>query len=177
MACPELVESAREAFVAHQSYSLNYRRKLSLKQDASTATLLTAVPKTAEVSYEGLREAIEVACLYIDAWLRQEGTVNRNGKVEDIATAEICRSLVWQWLRHKVKVRSEGSNGSDSPTDLTIESVTDVVNSIKDSIGISTLACDLALEIFSSNTFLPFLSNYLIDKLSWKTQSVTISNS
>jgi len=43
------------------------------------------------VSLEGLREAIEVALLYIDAWIRQEGVVNRGGNVEDLATAEICR--------------------------------------------------------------------------------------
>jgi malate synthase len=36
--------------------------------------------------------------VYIDAWLGGNGCVSMNGKMEDAATAEISRALVWQWV-------------------------------------------------------------------------------
>lgn len=48
----------------------------------------------------GLRENIRVGVQYIEAWLRGRGAVPLYDLMEDAATAEICRTQVWQWLRH-----------------------------------------------------------------------------
>lgn len=48
----------------------------------------------------GLRENIRVGVQYIEAWLRGRGAVPLYELMEDAATAEICRTQVWQWLRH-----------------------------------------------------------------------------
>ena len=37
---------------------------------------------------------------YLAAWLGGTGAVAINNLMEDAATAEICRSQVWQWLHH-----------------------------------------------------------------------------
>lgn len=37
---------------------------------------------------------------YLEAWLGGLGCVPIHNLMEDAATAEICRTQVWQWLRH-----------------------------------------------------------------------------
>jgi len=49
----------------------------------------------------GLRENIRVGVQYVEAWLRGRGAVPLYNLMEDAATAEISRSQVWQWLRHR----------------------------------------------------------------------------
>ena len=51
----------------------------------------------------GMRNAIRVAVLYLESWLRGSGCVSVDGVVEDTASAEICRAQLWQWLRHGVR--------------------------------------------------------------------------
>ena len=47
----------------------------------------------------GLRENIRVGIRYIEAWLGGRGAAPLYNLMEDAATAEICRSQVWQWLQ------------------------------------------------------------------------------
>ncbi len=49
-------------------------------------------------SERGLRENIRVGVQYIEAWLRGRGAVPLYNLMEDAATAEICRTQLWQWL-------------------------------------------------------------------------------
>jgi len=53
-----------------------------------------------KVTEAGLRENILVGLQYLDAWIRGVGCVPINNLMEDAATAEICRSQIWQWIRH-----------------------------------------------------------------------------
>jgi malate synthase len=53
---------------------------------------------------QGLRLNIDVGIQYIAAWLNGNGAVPIYNLMEDAATAEISRSQVWQWLRHKAKL-------------------------------------------------------------------------
>lgn len=54
------------------------------------------------VTLEGLKHNVAVGVLFIEAWLRGKGHYIFRGAVEDSATAEISRSQVWQWIRHRV---------------------------------------------------------------------------
>jgi malate synthase len=47
----------------------------------------------------GLRENIRVGVQYIEAWLRGRGAVPLYNLMEDAATAEICRTQLWQWIQ------------------------------------------------------------------------------
>jgi malate synthase len=49
-----------------------------------------------------------VALQYLASWLRGNGAVAIFNLMEDAATAEICRSQIWQWLHSEVKL-SDGS--------------------------------------------------------------------
>jgi malate synthase len=47
----------------------------------------------------GARENIRVGVQYLAAWLSGKGAVPLYNLMEDAATAEICRTQLWQWLR------------------------------------------------------------------------------
>ena len=49
----------------------------------------------------GARENIRVGVQYLAAWLGGKGAVPLYNLMEDAATAEICRTQLWQWLRHE----------------------------------------------------------------------------
>lgn len=48
---------------------------------------------------EGARENIRVGVQYLAAWLGGKGAVPLYNLMEDAATAEICRTQLWQWLK------------------------------------------------------------------------------
>ncbi|TCI05656.1 malate synthase A [Corallincola luteus] len=48
----------------------------------------------------GMRLNIRIAVQYIEAWISGNGCVPIYGLMEDAATAEICRTSIWQWIRH-----------------------------------------------------------------------------
>lgn len=52
----------------------------------------------------GVRANISVSLLYIDKWLSGIGAAAINNLMEDVATAEISRSQLWQWLHHEVQL-------------------------------------------------------------------------
>ncbi|MGZ8283268.1 MAG: malate synthase A [Allosphingosinicella sp.] len=47
----------------------------------------------------GVRENIRVGIQYLAAWLGGRGAVPLYNLMEDAATAEICRTQLWQWLK------------------------------------------------------------------------------
>jgi len=49
----------------------------------------------------GARENIRVGVQYLAAWLGGKGAVPLYHLMEDAATAEICRTQLWQWLRYE----------------------------------------------------------------------------
>jgi len=50
-------------------------------------------------SEAGARENISVGSQYLAAWLGGKGAVPLYNLMEDAATAEICRTQLWQWLK------------------------------------------------------------------------------
>ncbi len=64
-----------------------------------TAGDLLTVP-TGTITEAGLRQNVNVGIGYVEAWLRGTGCVPLYNLMEDAATAEICRTQLWQWIRH-----------------------------------------------------------------------------
>ncbi|WP_412026793.1 aldolase/citrate lyase family protein [Deinococcus yunweiensis] len=68
--------------------------------DPSTLTeTLTDLPTPTSIPLAELRDSISLALDVFAAWLGGRGVVVRHGRVEDTATAELARALVWQWVR------------------------------------------------------------------------------
>jgi malate synthase len=61
---------------------------------------LLAIPNGSRTE-AGLRWNLRVGVQYLEAWLRGVGCVPLYNLMEDAATAEISRTQIWQWLRHR----------------------------------------------------------------------------
>ena len=70
-----------------------------------TAEDLLRVP-SGTITEEGIRHNIRVGIQYISYWLKGNGCVPLYHLMEDAATAEICRSQLWQWIHHGAKINT-----------------------------------------------------------------------
>lgn len=96
VAHPGLVPAVQEVFNAAFSGDNQIDR---VPQVSITAADLLAIP-TGDITEAGLRNNISVALQYIEAWFGGRGAVAINYLMEDVATAEISRSQIWQWIHH-----------------------------------------------------------------------------
>jgi len=101
VAHPGLVPVAKEVFDKHMPGPNQIGNKRS-DVNVTSADLLT-VPE-GPVTEQGLRLNVDVGIQYIAAWLNGNGAVPIYNLMEDAATAEISRSQVWQWQRHRAKL-------------------------------------------------------------------------
>lgn len=101
VAHPALVPLAKEIFDEHMKDA----NQIGIRRNnvAVSAKDLLTVPD-GEITEEGLRWNIDVGLQYLESWLRGLGCVPIYNLMEDAATAEICRSQVWQWLTHGAKL-------------------------------------------------------------------------
>jgi malate synthase len=94
VAHPALVPVAREAFQAMRGP--NQLSKLPKHVPGRDEMLRLHVGRRTEA---GARENIRVGIQYLAAWLGGKGAVPLYDLMEDAATAEICRTQLWQWLK------------------------------------------------------------------------------
>jgi malate synthase len=102
VAHPDLVPVAMEIFEKHMP-SDHQIQKTGTTASISAKELLTA--PSGDITEKGLRTNINVGVLYVESWLRGLGCVPLYNLMEDAATAEISRTQIWQWLRHKAKLQ------------------------------------------------------------------------
>jgi malate synthase len=104
VAHPDLVAVCREVF--DRALGDRPNQLGTLREDVSVgAADLLAVAKTpGEPTEAGLRNDVSVALQYLAAWLGGNGAVAVFNLMEDVATAEIARSQVWQWVRAGVRL-------------------------------------------------------------------------
>jgi malate synthase len=105
VAHPGLVPVAKEIFDAHMKTPNQINR--TLPEVHITAKDLLAVPE-GKITEEGLKWNIDVGLQYVESWLRANGCVPIYNLMEDAATAEICRTQVWQWVRHGARLSDDG---------------------------------------------------------------------
>ncbi|MGE5273161.1 MAG: malate synthase A [Verrucomicrobiota bacterium] len=100
VAHPDLVETATREFDAVLGKRPNQigRQRPDVSVDAAQ---LLAVPETpGEITEAGIRENVSVGIRYLTAWLNGTGAAAIDNLMEDVATAEISRSQIWQWIHH-----------------------------------------------------------------------------
>ena len=102
VAHPGLVKPVREVF--EKGISGSHQIHTVKREDVKvTAPDLIRVPK-GDITEGGLRTNIRVSLGYLIPWLKGIGCVPIDYKMEDLATVEISRSQVWQWLEHKASL-------------------------------------------------------------------------
>jgi malate synthase len=104
VAHPDLVPVCREVFDAVLGKRPNQLDKTREDVSVTAAELLDVAATPGEVTEAGLRTNVAVGLRYLDAWLQGNGAVAIFNLMEDAATAEICRSQVWQWIHNKVQL-------------------------------------------------------------------------
>jgi malate synthase len=101
VAHPDVVEVAQAPFDAVLGDRPNQiGRQLEVGQ-VSAADLLDATVPGGSITEAGLATNISVAFQYVSFWLGGRGAVGISNLMEDAATAEISRTQIWQWIRHK----------------------------------------------------------------------------
>ncbi|HTD52617.1 MAG TPA: malate synthase A, partial [Thermoanaerobaculia bacterium] len=108
VAHPDLVPVAREVFEKALHGKDNQKERAREEVRVSAEMLLdTRVPGGA-VTEAGVRNNINVALQYLSSWLEGVGAAAIFNLMEDVATAEISRSQLWQWIHRGARL-SDGS--------------------------------------------------------------------
>jgi malate synthase len=105
VAHPGLVGVAKDIFDAHMKKPNQIDRPL---RDVHVTARDLLAPTEGKITEAGLKWNIDVGLQYLESWLRGNGCVPIYNLMEDAATAEICRSQVWQWVRHGAKLSDDG---------------------------------------------------------------------
>ena len=97
VAHPDLVPLATEIFDRVLGDALHQKDRLREDVAVSAAQLGDVRVPGGQVTEAGVRANVSVALAYLDSWLRGQGAAAINNLMEDAATAEISRSLLWHW--------------------------------------------------------------------------------
>ena len=97
VAHPDLVSVAGEVFDGVLGAASNQKGRRRDDVAVAAADLLDFRVDGATATDDGARANIRVALAYLDAWLRGNGAAAIDNLMEDAATAEIARSLLWHW--------------------------------------------------------------------------------
>jgi malate synthase len=104
VAHPDLVPIAMAEFdrvLGDRPHQLDRRRE----DVAVTAEELLQVGSPGEVTMSGVRTNVSVGIRYLTAWLGGTGAAAIDNLMEDVATAEISRSQIWQWVHHRTRTK------------------------------------------------------------------------
>jgi malate synthase len=100
VAHPGLVQTALDAFATHMRGANQLHR--THEQNVTAAMLLE--PLHGPITEQGVRWNLHVGVRYLEAWLGGSGAEPIHNLMEDLATSEISRSQLWQWLRFGAKL-------------------------------------------------------------------------
>jgi len=152
IAHPGLADIALEAFndVMPQANQLGVKRE----NVSVTSADLLKVPE-GEITREGFRHNIRVGIQYIAAWLDNNGCVPLYNLMEDAATAEICRSQLWQWVKFGAKLNDGTVIAENLFNGILGEELTKLKNADNGKLG---LAADLFTDMVLKEEFDEFLT-------------------
>jgi malate synthase len=99
-----VLEAAQAPFDAVLGAAPNQIGASSPERRIAGRALLDVASTPGARTEAGLRAAVSVAFRYISFWLAGRGAAAIDNLMEDAATAEICRSQIWQWIRHRARL-------------------------------------------------------------------------
>jgi malate synthase len=98
VAHPDLVETAAAEFDAVLGSRPNQLERQRPDVSVSAADLLSVPDTPGEITEAGVRQNVSVGIRYLASWLNGTGAAAIDNLMEDVATAEISRSQLWQWV-------------------------------------------------------------------------------
>ena len=100
VAHPGLVATALEAFGQH----MHGPNQLDRFHEIEVTAAMLLEPLRGPITEQGVRWNLHVGVRYLEAWLGGSGAEPIHNLMEDLATSEISRSQLWQWLRFGAKL-------------------------------------------------------------------------
>ncbi|MHB8606521.1 MAG: malate synthase A [Thermoplasmatota archaeon] len=161
VAHPDLVPVARAVFDKTLGDRPNQLARSRDDVRVAAQDLLDARVAGGVITEAGLRTNVNVGVLYLESWLRGTGAAALYNLMEDAATAEISRSQVWQWLRHRAKL----ADGRPLTRELVRATLDDEMKKIEALVGPAAFASgkfaearSLFEEVALAPTFPEFLT-------------------
>jgi malate synthase len=156
VAHPDLVPVAMEQFDLVLGDAPNQLGRMRDDVDVGAADLLD-LDFPGSVTRDGVRTNVSVGIRYLASWLSGTGAAAIDNLMEDVATAEISRSQIWQWVHHGVST-AEGAR----VTEAFVRAIADeVMAELEDGPGLVESRLHAARKIFEEVA----LSDYFVDFL------------
>jgi malate synthase len=131
VAHPDLVPVATEVFDRALGDKPNQVHRQRDDVRVTGQQLLDVKSTPGEITEQGLRNNVEVGIRYIESWLRGVGAAGINNLMEDVATAEISRSQVWQWVHNSARL----STGELIDANLVRRMIDEELAKLRDAMG------------------------------------------
>ena len=117
-----------------------------------------------EQTIEGLRTNIRVGIAYLKGWESDLGCIAWDNMMEDLATLEISRAQVWQWLHHQVKLSSGENVNKELVSTIFNEELAKILDELKINENSSEFsswhdAMEKARHIFTQDKLEDFLTS------------------
>jgi len=104
VAHPDLVPVAREIFEKALGGRANQKERLRSEVSVTAAQLVDTRVPGGSVTEVGFRNNVSVGLQYLNSWLSGNGAAAIFNLMEDVATAEIARSQIWQWIHNGARL-------------------------------------------------------------------------
>jgi malate synthase len=131
VAHPDLVPTATESFDRVLGERLNQLERQRPEVSVAAGQLIDVKVPGGTITENGLRMNVSVGIQYIESWMRGTGAAAINNLMEDVATAEISRSQIWQWVRNAARL----SEGPTVDADLVREVADDEMSKLRERLG------------------------------------------
>jgi malate synthase len=161
VAHPDLVPICKEEFDAVLDGRPNQLDRQRDDVAVTAADLLDVAATPAESTEAGLRSDISVGLRYLESWLRGNGAAGIHNMMEDVATAEIARSQIWQWVHGRVRL----AGGTVVTDEVVRAAIDDELAAIESELGAEAFAAgrwSQAREVFEqvalAGDFVDFLT-------------------
>ena len=154
VAHPGLVPLAKFIF---DTYMPNPNQIIRANSSTTSEADLLCVPG-GQITSAGLSLNVDVGLQYLAAWLGGNGCVPIYNLMEDLATAEICRAQLWQWVRHSSRMQDGRLIHSSTVSELVDQHVAKLYGSVPEA-QLST-AVRLFEEMVNADGCPDFLSTH-----------------
>jgi malate synthase len=131
VAHPDLVPVCQEMFDAVLGDRPNQLHRRRADVVVTARDLLDVAATPGAITEQGVRGNVSVALRYLEAWLGGFGAAAIDNLMEDTATAEICRSQLWQWTHNDVRL----DDGTPITTDVVRRIVDEEYAALRGSAG------------------------------------------
>jgi malate synthase len=160
VAHPDLVPVTRAVFERGLDRRPNQleRRREDVRVTADDLQDLASTP--GEITDAGVRTNVSVGFQYLSFWLAGRGAAAIDSLMEDAATAEISRTQIWQWVRHRAVLE----DGRTVTAELVREVLDEETAKIRSRVGEDIWQAGRPVEtreIFDSVALAPQLAEFL----------------